>query len=148
MCASLPTHYADQNKVHVDILGGVAFVYLLSTWSRGQGGGGVKFGSNLVHAVIECPLNGINYVHLVYFFHSIAFEINSRNLSAYCSGSTVEMPSTLDPYLTVFATLAACFLTPEKHSLELVILVIFKGHVISKMIFWYVSQNLPKLARI
>lgn len=44
MCASLPTHYADQNKVHVDILGGVAFVYLLSTWSCGQGGGG---GSNL-----------------------------------------------------------------------------------------------------
>ena len=109
---------------------------------RGQGGEGV------VHVVVECPLNGLNYVHLLYFFHSIAFEINSRNLSAYCSGSTVEMPSTLDPYLTVFATLAACFLTPEKHSLELVILVIFKGHVISKMIFWYVSQNLPKLARI
>ena len=78
-------------------------------------GRGIKFGSNLVHVVIECPLNGLNYVHLLYFFHSIAFEINSRNLSAYCSGSTVEMPSTLDPYLTVFATLAACFLTPEKH---------------------------------
>ena len=112
---------------------GGAFLSLLSTWTGGgyveyprlstRGGEGVKIWSNLVHVVVECPLNGLNYVHLLYFFHSIAFEINSRNLSAYCSGSTVEMPSTLDPYLTVFATLAACFLTPEKHRNKLVILV-------------------------
>ena len=52
---------------------------------------------------------------------------NDGNLLAYCSGSAVEIPSTLEPYLTVFAawdftyncldasketTFAAAFLTP------------------------------------
>ncbi len=46
------------------------------------------------------------------FVHSIALPMNSRNLLAYWSGSCVLMPSTLEPYLTVLATFAACFFTP------------------------------------
>lgn len=37
----------------------------------------------------------------------MALSMNSRNLLAYCSGSQVEIPSTLLPYFTVFAALAA-----------------------------------------
>lgn len=44
--------------------------------------------------------------------YTIAWFIKSKNRRPYCSGSTVEMPSALDPYLTVFAAFAACFLTP------------------------------------
>ena len=44
--------------------------------------------------------------------HSIASPINARNLLAYCSGSQVEIPSTLPPYLTVLAALAVIFFTP------------------------------------
>ena len=42
----------------------------------------------------------------------MASPMNAINLLAYCSGSAVEIPSTLDPYLTVFAALAVIFLTP------------------------------------
>ena len=42
----------------------------------------------------------------------MASPMNAMNLLAYCSGSAVEIPSTLDPYLTVFAALAVIFLTP------------------------------------
>ena len=55
----------------------------------------------------------LNFLVAVHNYYSIAFDIKSKNLAAYCSGSTVDIPSTsLDPYLTVLATLAACFLTP------------------------------------
>lgn len=42
----------------------------------------------------------------------MALLMNSINRLPYCSGSQVEIPSTLEPYLTVLAALAACFLTP------------------------------------
>jgi len=45
-------------------------------------------------------------------FYSMASSMNARNLLAYWSGSAVEMPSTLEPYFTVFAALAVIFLTP------------------------------------
>lgn len=49
-------------------------------------------------------------VHFLQFvrIYSIALSMNSINRFAYCSGSQVEMPSTLLPYLTVFAAFAAC----------------------------------------
>lgn len=44
--------------------------------------------------------------------HSMALDRNSINLLPYCSGSHVDMPSTFEPYFTVFAAFAACFFTP------------------------------------
>ncbi|KYN00194.1 hypothetical protein ALC62_09074 [Cyphomyrmex costatus] len=38
----------------------------------------------------------------------MALLINSMNRLPYCSGSQVDIPSTLAPYLTVFAAFAAC----------------------------------------
>lgn len=44
--------------------------------------------------------------------YSIASLINARKRLAYCSGPTVEIPSTLDPYLTVLAAFATTFFAP------------------------------------
>lgn len=53
---------------------------------------------------IDCVLGVESY--------SITFDIKSKKRRPYWSGSTVEIPSTWEPYLTVFAAFAACFLTP------------------------------------
>lgn len=51
--------------------------------------------------------------------HSIALSMNSIKRLAYCSGSHVDIPSTLLPYFTVFAAFAAFFLFKEvKQSID------------------------------
>lgn len=42
----------------------------------------------------------------------MALLMNSMNRLPYCSGSQVDIPSTLAPYLTVLAAFAACLRTP------------------------------------
>lgn len=44
--------------------------------------------------------------------YSIALLMNSINRLPYCSGSQVDIPSTLAPYFTVLAAFAACLRTP------------------------------------
>lgn len=66
----------------------------------------------LVFVCVELLIKFLNIIYVDVFLlyqraYAMALLINSINLLAYCSGSHVEIPSTLLPYLTVLAALAA-----------------------------------------